>query len=44
MLAGLELGDIQVILFKQKHCVCIILLLTSCKYIIFDMSLYDALS
>lgn len=44
MLAGVELGDIKVILFKQKYCVCIILLLTSCKYIIFDVRLCDATS
>jgi hypothetical protein len=44
MLVGVELGDIKVILSKQTHCVCISLLLTNCKYIIFDMRLYDAMS
>jgi len=44
MLAGVELGDIKVILFKQKHCGYISLLFTRCKYIIFDMRLYDAMS
>jgi hypothetical protein len=44
MLAGFELGGIKVLLFKQKHYVSISLLLTSCKYLILDMRLYDATS